>query len=159
VDWVARGYGLVRGRTGTERRKPGTAGEPVYSDQWVKGRLTLIPRRHRQLARYGRRGVARLSHLNHPRTHPYLVIGVTGLRLPRRSLGYLRVPYSRTVLPADDEVDHPGRGRRPAPSISSSGYPKVSRGCLGAAVLTQEDLGVSTERGTAGSGRNLRADR
>jgi hypothetical protein len=44
---VARGYGLVRGRTGTERCKPGTAGEPVYSDQWDKGRLTLIRRRHR----------------------------------------------------------------------------------------------------------------
>jgi hypothetical protein len=50
---VARGYGLVRVSTGTERRKPGTAGEPVYSDQWDKGRLTLIPRRHRPLALTG----------------------------------------------------------------------------------------------------------
>jgi hypothetical protein len=29
---VARGYGLVRGRSGIERCKPGIVGEPVYSD-------------------------------------------------------------------------------------------------------------------------------
>jgi hypothetical protein len=61
MDRVARGYGLVRGSTGTERRKPGTAGEPVYADQWIKGRLTLIPEKA-SAARCGRRGVARLSH-------------------------------------------------------------------------------------------------
>jgi hypothetical protein len=66
VDRVARGYGLVRGSSGTERRKPGTAGEPVYSEQWIKGPLPLFSEKDIGLA-HGRRGVARLSHPDHPR--------------------------------------------------------------------------------------------
>jgi hypothetical protein len=132
VEPGSRGYDLVRGHSGTERRKPGTAVETPYIQISCTGRLPLIPRRHR-LSLTGDRGVVRSVAFQTILVHPYLVIGVTGLRLPRRSLGYLRVPCSRTV-PSDDEVEHPGRGGRPAPLLlvalmRRSGYRPGMSGC------------------------------
>jgi hypothetical protein len=145
VDRVARGYGLVRGRTGTERRKPGTAGEPVYSDQWDKERLTLIPEKT-SAAHCGRRGVARLSHPT-ILVHPYLVIRVTGWR-----------KLSSTKIETL-EVSAPGQSYPKMMRLTIQGAVQINarHGPLGAA-LTPDGTGphVAVRPGPErGSGRGL----
>jgi hypothetical protein len=79
---VVRDYGLVRGSSRTERRKPGTAVETLNIR--ISGQGTPDTDLEKTSADNPSR-VAEESHgyllPDHPRAHPYLVTGVTGWRL------------------------------------------------------------------------------